>query len=176
MPRIMRSATLLAAVTLLLGGDAAIAQQEPPKPEQTKKEKTDIRDNLQRTRAQGMEKTGPMKKKGVGEAEETRQEVVGKQEEKLLQQMEHEEDKHRTRVARLERIQKIMDRKGNTEALAKATELLAKENQRYEKKMAMMRAKSDVAASRFASKIASLEEEGGDDDDTPDDMSSDGDR
>jgi hypothetical protein len=62
------------------------------------------------------------------------------------QQLAHEEEKHRERVARLNRIRELAEQQGNTEAIARVDTLLEQEKRHYEAKTQRMQHRKDTMA------------------------------
>lgn len=154
MTRTGRVAVLL-AVTLGLGSVQAWAAPQ----EQTG---NNVRANAQKKpQKQTKASTG-------GQAEMTSQQAdaeqtagdTSQQVDATLKQMEQEESKHRTRVARIERILALLSEKGDAKGAERAEKLLGKENMRYEKKMTKMRSKNAKAAQKFSERMSKVDQKG----------------
>lgn len=77
-----------------------------------------------------------------GEADDVTAEAV-------LRQMEREEDKHRRRVAKLERIREMLREKGNDQAVGQLDKVLAKENKRYDRALTRFSKRDKATAEKF---------------------------
>jgi hypothetical protein len=73
----------------------------------------------------------PWASQGKGKGQE-------KQAQALQKQLQHEQDKHMERVARLNRIRELALKKGDTETVARVDKLIAKEQEVYTRKQAKM--------------------------------------
>lgn len=93
----------------------------------------------------------------VSEATSDEEEATSGQVDAVLQQMQHEESKHRTRVARLERIRSLLQEKGDTKGVERADKLLGKEGMRYEKKMTKLRQHNAKAAAKFSDQMSKVD-------------------
>lgn len=96
--------------------------------------------------AQDDDEGGDTPAAGKGPSVEDAIKAAGGSAEKALYK---EEEKHRIRVAKLERIREVMKEKGNTEAVTQIEKALKKENARYNKRREAISAKDDGARENY---------------------------
>ena len=118
--------------------DASAQQADADAPEQAKKAaKTKLEEKV------------PSATKPDKEPAEASKQAV----DRVTLNLEREEDKHRRRVARLERVREMLVKKGNEKAVARVDEILKKQTRHHERKMQKLRKRNTAATKRFDERI-----------------------
>jgi hypothetical protein len=121
-------------------GDKTTVQERDAKADQGqgKAQAGDVKGDKGGKGGQGEKQTGPQGKR-TGQATEAAEKGKGKgqdqQAQALQKQLQHESDKHKDRLAKLNRIRELAAKKNDAETIARVDKLIAKENEVYARKL-----------------------------------------
>jgi len=107
-------------------------------------------------RAEKAEKSVEKEKGKLEDKKDMEEHAKGKAHEAQIsarqKQLAHEQDKHNSRVARLQRIKELAQQEGDTKTIERVDKLIASENERYMKKTTKFEGKASEAAGKTTEK------------------------